>query len=297
MREAVTRSRKNLVELPYRGVSVQPYDGPLTEEGITRHFLGREAYRRTNVLVLRGPDEKYALVAIGDRDRGPLFAPISEVEVLALPDQCTFVVDPVTDCANPSALAALAERSGVGPEGTLICQGIYDHINFIHRPDPLVIKVVEVSPPYPPKLFGLVQHVLSYAELPAIKVVLEGIDLKDLTAGEHPASFLVPCRSGGLDDLGAPVYFLDERPKERADWTLIGCERSLQFHRHYYGDEPRRIEMCPRKIAGERKELTMLKCCLLEFDIERDGSTMVVPWGSDLAMVERALREVVQSAG
>jgi hypothetical protein len=290
------RDRRNVVELPYRGVSIQPYDGEMTEAAIMARLLGREAYRRTNVIVLRGTDDAYALVAIGPRDRGPLFAPIDHVEVLALPDRCRFVVDPETDCANPTALARLAERSGVGPDGTLICQGKYDHVNFIHHPDPLVIRVIEVSPPDPPKLFHLIEHVLTYADLPPIKLELERIELKDLAAKARPKAFLVPCRSGGLDDLSAPVHFLDERPAIREDWMLIGCERSLQFHRHYYGDEPPRIEMCPRVIAGKRNALTMLKCCLLEFGIERDNNVMVVPWGSDLAMVEQALKEIVTNA-
>ena len=297
MPEAITlRNRRNLVELPYRGVSVQPYHGEMTEAAIALHFIGREAYRRTNMIVLRGTGEDCALISIGPRDNKPLFSPIEQIEVLALPDTCRFVVDPETDCANPSALARLAERSGVGVDGTLICQGKYDHVNFIHHPDPLVLRVVEVSPPDPPKLYHLIEHVISYADLPPIKVELERIALKELAAGVHPASFLVPCRSGGLDDLGAPVHFLDERPAEREEWTLIGCERSLQFHRHYYGDEPPRIEMCPRAIAGKRSDPTMLKCCLLEFEIEKDGNMMVVPWGSDLAMVEKALREIVKNA-
>jgi hypothetical protein len=151
-----------------------------------------------------------------------------------------------------------------------------------------------VSPPEPPKLFHLIEHVLTYADLPPIRLELERIELRDLAAKAHPKAFLVPCRSGGLDELGAPVHFLDERPAAREDWVLIGCERSLQFHRHYYGDEPARIEMCPRAIAGKRNDLTMLKCCLLEFDIECDGNVMVVPWGSDLAMVERALQELAR---
>jgi len=290
------RDRRNLVELPYRGVSVQPYGGEMTEAAILAHLLGREAYRRTNVIVLRGAGDAYAVVAIGPRDRGPLFAPIDHVEVLALPETCRFVVDPETDCANPSALARLAERSGVGPDGTLICQGKYDHVNVIHHPDPLVLRVVEVSPPDPPKLYHLIEHVLTYADLPPIKLELERIELEALAANAEPEAFLVPCRSGGLDDLGAPVHFLDERPAVRENWTLIGCERSLQFHRHYYGDEPPRIEMCPRAIAGKRNALTILKCCLLEFGIERDGNVMVVPWGSDLAMVEQALKEIVGHA-
>jgi hypothetical protein len=287
------RERRNLVELPYRGVSVQPYEGEMTEAAITARLMGREAYRRTNVIVLRGPDGAYALAAIGAQDREPLFAPIDDVEVLALPDTCRFVVDPETDCGNRSALARLAERYGIGPDGTLICQGKYDHVNFIHHPDPLVIRVVEVSPPDPPKLYHLIEHVLTYADLPPIKLELERIELRDLAAQAHPKAFLVPCRSGGLDDLSAPVYFLDERPAVREDWVLIGCERSLQFHRHYYGDEPPRIEMCPRAIAGKRNHLTLLKCCLLEFGIEKDGEVMVVPWGSDLATIAQALKEIV----
>lgn len=293
-RPELLRGRRNLVELPYRGVSVQPYDGDMTEAAITAHLMGREAYRRTTMLVLRGKDDSYAVAAIGPRDRGPLFASIDHVEVLALPETCRFVIDPETDCGNRSALARLAEKSGVGPDGTLICQGKYDHINFIHHPDPLVIRVVEVSPPDPPKLFHLIEHVLTYADLPPIKIELECIELRDLAAGTRPKSFLVPCRSGGLDDLGAPVHFLDERPVAREEWVLIGCERSLQFHRHYYGDEPPRIEMCPRAIAGKRNHLTMLKCCLLEFGIEKDGEVMVVPWGSDLATIEQALKEIVR---
>jgi hypothetical protein len=54
--------------------------------------------------------------------------------------------------------------------------------------------------------------------------------------------------------------------------------------------------MCPRAIAGKRGDLTILKCCLLEFGIERDGEVMVVPWGSDLKMVEKALQEIVRDA-
>jgi hypothetical protein len=287
------RDDRNVVPLPYRQVSVQPYAGQMTEAAITDHFLGREAYRRTNFIVLhRGDvqDSEIAVVAIARTAQEPLFSPITEVEVLALPDTCVFAKSPTTDCANRSALAEIAHQRGVGADRTLVVWGLYDHINFIHRPDPLVLRIVEVSPPEPPKLFDLARHVLSYADLPAIRLELERIDVVAL-ARRHPApEYLVPCRSGGLDKLDAHLSFLDERPAERRDWVLVGCERSLQFHRHYYGDEPPRVEMCPRQIAGARCEPTMLKCCLLEFDIERDGQVMTVPWGTDLAMVERALR-------
>jgi hypothetical protein len=291
------RDKRNLVPLPYRQVSVQPYHGAMTEEGIREHLMGREAYRRTNYLVLHRGDvaeSELAVVAIAREDDERLFSPITEVEVLATPSTCVFAKDAPTDCANRSALAALAHRRGIGPDRTLVVWGKYDHINFIHRPDPIVLRVVEVSPPVPAKLYDLVTHVLSYADLPAIRVELECIDVADLARRNAAKEYLVPCRSGGLDSLDAPVSFLDERPPERRDWVLVGCERSLQFHRHYYGDEPPRIEMCPRRIVGARSELTMVKCCMLEFGIEREGGVMTVPWGTDLAMVEQALRQLTE---
>jgi hypothetical protein len=290
------RDAVNVVPLPYRGVSVQPYAGEMTEQAIGAHLLGRETYRRTEFIVLRGSGSRYAVVAVSAQDRAPLFSPIVGVEVLGLPESCVYVRNPETDCGNRSALAQLALEHDVGVDRTLICEGKFDHVNFIHHPRPLMLRVVEVTPPEPPKLLDLVRHVLSYADLPPIIPILERIELTALVRGETPPAFLVPCRSGGLDNLGAPIHYLDERPPAREAWTLIGCERSLQFHQHYYGDAPPRIEMCPRVIAGRRSEPTILKCCLLEFDIEHDGSMMIVPWGADLPMIERALRSLCENA-
>jgi hypothetical protein len=287
----IGRPRRNLVPLPYRRVSVQPYAGPMTAAAIESLLLEREAYRRTDFVVLKGQDRETAVVIITRAESELLFSRVTSVEVLALPDTCVYVERPQTDPANRSALAEVAHELGVGPEGTVVVEGLYDHVNFIHHPDPLVVRVVEVAPPEPPKLYGLARHVLSYADLPPIHLELERIEVTDLARTVQPAAYLVPCRSGGLDDLSAPVSFLDERP-ERRDWTLIGCERSLQFHRHYYGDEPPRVEMCPRKLAGSRSEPTLLKCCLLEYHIEQDGAIGIVPWGADLAMVEAALHQL-----
>jgi hypothetical protein len=289
------RGQRNLVPLPYRNVSMQPYEGAFSEKALIAHLLGREAYRRTEFIVLHDDADATAVVAIAKSNNEALFAEIVDVEVLALPDECAFARSPETDCSNRSALAELAHQRSVGSDRTLVVWGRYDHVNFIHRPDPLLVHIIEVAPPEPPKLYDLARHVLSYADLPPIRLELERIELRDLCSTVKAKAFLVPCRSGGLEDLGAPLYFLDERPAQREDWTLIGCERSLQFHRHYYGDEPPRIEMCPRAIAGERNQITLLKCCLLEFHTERQGNVAVVPWGADLGMVEQALRNLIES--
>jgi len=287
------RSVQNLVPLPYRRVSMQKYNGPMTADAISKLLLSRDAYRRTDFIVLRGVGTETAVVAITRAENEPLFSQITSVEMLALPETCVFVHRPEVDTANRSALAEVAYELGIGSAGTLVVQGLYDHVNFIHHPHPLIVRVVEVAPPEPPKLYGLARQVLSYANLPPIHLELERIEVRDLADSVRPVAYLVPCRSGGLDDLPAPVHFLDEHP-ERHNWTMIGCERSLQFHRHFYGDEPPRVEMCPRLIAGRRTEPTLVKCCLLEMHIEQDGAMMIVPWGADLAMVEAALRKLAE---
>jgi len=283
------KGQKNFVPLPYRRVSYQPYDGDMTVEAVGSHVLAREVYRRTDIIVLHKGEQEFAVVAVQRAGSDSLFVPADKVEVLALPADCVFIRSLATDPANRSALAGLACDHRVDSERTVIVQGAFDHINVIHRPDPLMLRVVEVAPPEPPKLYKMAEHVLSFADLPPIRLELERIDLRDLCRRVQPEAYLVPCRSGGLAELGASVYFLDERPSVRRPWTLIGCERSLQFHRHYYGDEPPRMEMCPRKLVSPSDCPTLLKCCLLEFDIEYDGRTAVVPWGADLPMIEQAL--------
>jgi len=283
------RQQTNFVPLPYRRVSFQPYAGEMSGHAITEYLSLREVYRRTDIVILHSEQNQYAVVAVQRVQGESLFVPIEHLEVLALPPDCVFIQSSETDPANRSALAKLALDRGIGSDKTLIVQGAFDHINIIHKPAPLQIRVVEVAPPEPPKLYAMAEHVLSYADLPPIYLQLERIDLLSLGKPVQASAFLVPCRSGGLDEFDAPVFFLDERPAERQDWTLIGCERSLQFHRHYYGDEPPRVEMCPKQLASDSSMPTLLKCCLLEFDIELDGNMAIVPWGADLKMVEKAL--------
>jgi hypothetical protein len=286
------KQRQNFVPLPYRCVSFQPYDGAMDADNIEHYVLSREVYRRTDIIILHNNRQEYAVIAVQRASSETLFTAVEKVEVLALPDDCVFIADPDTDPGNRSALGKAALKHQVSPQQTAIVVGAFDHVNIIHHPNPFVLRVIEVVPPEPPKLYHMVEQVLSYADLPPIVLELETIDLRDLALTVTPEAYLVPCRSGGLTDLGAPVYFLDERPEQRHQWTLLGCERSLQFHRHYYGDEPPRVEMCPRKLLKADEKKTILKCCLLEYDFEQEGNTVTVPWGTDLGMIEKALRQL-----
>ncbi len=286
------KQRQNFVPLPYRCVSFQPYNGVMDATVIEQYLLNREVYRRTDIIILHNPQQEYAVAAVQRVSSETLFTAVEKVEILALPQDCIFITNANTDPANRSALAKLALNHQVSADQTAIVLGAFDHVNIIHHPNPLRLRVIEVVPPEPPKLYHMVEQVLSYADLPPILLELETIDLRDLADTVTPEAYLVPCRSGGLTNLGAPVYFLDERPQQRQNWTLLGCERSLQFHRHYYGDEPPRVEMCPRQLLKPNAKATILKCCLLEYDIEQQGNVMTVPWGSDLKLIEKALRQL-----
>ena len=76
------------------------------------------------------------------------------------------------------------------------------------------------------------------------------------------------------------------------DWTLVGCERSRQIHVALYGAEPAaRIDFCPRVVAAPDGP-TLMKCCLFERGVRREGESVVVPWGAALEEVREALREL-----
>jgi hypothetical protein len=290
---------RNLVPARYRSVSVADVDVELNQAGLRSLLVGREAYRRTTYIVARRGD-RAALVRVEKASEESLFSPILTVEVLAGPDECALVEDPDTDVGVPSQLARAARKLAPGAR-CVIVMGRYQHVSFILDPVPSVVRVVEVSPPLPPKLLDQAQRVLDVADdLPPIELRGEVVDLEALAA-THPADrYLLPCRGSGAAPPGAEVAYLDQRPplpENGASWTLVGCARSRQLHRWFYGDaEPPSVDICPRELAAASPTTvpTLTKCCLLEEDIVRDGNCVVVPWGASLDEVRRGLNEVAK---
>jgi hypothetical protein len=169
---------------------------------------------------------------------------------------------------------------------------MFEHVNFIWEPAPLRVHVTEVTPPDPPKLLVQARQVVAFDEdLPPIELVLDAETFSDLAAKQHASAYLLPCRGSGAQVPG-DVAYLDTRPAERGDWVLIGCERSLQFHRHFYGDEPARVDMCPRNRVetADPAGRWLIKCCMLERGVDHRGDRAVVPWGANLDEVRHALR-------
>jgi len=161
----------NTITRPYRGLSVQEADVPLTAAGIGRLLRGREIYRRTAFLVLRNGGQT-ALVAVRPQDPGPLFSPVAEMRLLSGPESTAWLEEPDTDVGNATSLAAVALTSAAAARGGVLAyvvQGRFEHVNFIWRPAALPVLVTEVIPPHPPKLLAMAEQVVGYDEdLPPI---------------------------------------------------------------------------------------------------------------------------------
>jgi hypothetical protein len=283
----------NLVPRRYRDVSVTDLDQPLGAASLRAALLGREAYRRTRFIVARHGTQT-AVVRIARVDHQPLFSPITDVEVLALPDECTFLRLPEVDTAVPSALAAAAAEHA--PEvRCVVVHGRYEHVSFIVDPRPLRVAVVEVVPPHPAKLLDQARRVLGVGDdLPPIELIPHLVDLRELGAtGDDARDRLLPCRGSGVVVEGAGVAYLDERPPAR-DWLLLGCERSREIHRWFYGSDADCRDICPRRLPAPGPALT--KCCLLEEHVEVAEGRVTVPWGASLELVHTGLRELARVA-
>jgi hypothetical protein len=276
---------------PYRGLSVQHVDQFPDESFVRQYLEGREIYRRTAYLALVH-DDAVALVSVAKASEDPLFSAVTDFELWAEPDATMWIEDPTVDVGNATAMAKVALAQGRSDISAYVVKGMFEHVNFIWEPTPIHIRVTEVTPPYPPKLATQAQQVVGFDEdLPPIEIDADIVTFTDLAAIMPSDSYLLPCRGSGAEVPGN-VSYLDTRPADRDDWVMLGCERSMQFHRHFYGDEPPQVDFCPRKrIEADAPEgLWLVKCCLLERGMEYSDGLAVVPWGANLDEIRSALR-------
>ena len=280
----------NVVPLPYNRVSVQKVDFELSETRIQNFLLGKEAYFETDYIVLRRGDE-CAVAEICKASQEDLFCRIMEVEVISLPESCRWIDDPSVDTSIPSALAEKARGLGITASETLVVNGLYEHVNFIHRPRPLVIDVFDLTPPDPPRLLDMTRRVLAYKKFPAIVLNPRIQSIPELVRNVGDKPILFPCGVSQLKRM-AKAFYLDERPC-RQDWVLVGCERSRRIHHHFYGDDPPRIELCPKKLFVGDVSLGLMRCCMVEEGFEISGRVAIVPWGAELSLIEKALQALL----
>ena len=292
----------NVMPARYRQVSVASVPS-LAPDDLAVRFTGREAYRRTRFVVARlaGDPHRCALVELARDGSDGLFSPAVAARVLAPAEECAYVRD---DSADPGVPFHLARVAGRFPDHScVVVEGRYRHVSFLLNADPVRVTVVDVVPPAPSKLADQVARVLDSAEdLPPISVrewIVDSRSLLPEAGAELPEGLIVPCRGGGIEIDGVAVSYLDERPSF-AGSTLLGCERSQQIHRWFYGaDAVRTIDWCPRRLMDAERPggavagaagLVLSRCCMLEEGLEQRSETVMVPWGATLDEVRRALR-------
>ena len=288
----------NIMPSRYRQVSVAAVPS-LEPQDLVARFTGREAYYRTRFVVARldGDPERGALMELARDGSDELFSPAAGARVLASAEECGYVRD---DAADPGIASHLARAALRCPDRRcVVVEGRYRHVSFLLNVQPLWITVVDVVPPEPSKLADQVTRVLDYAEdLPPIALDERIVDSRALVTEPVPEGLIVPCRGGGIDIEGVAVSHLDERPSF-AGSALLGCERSQQIHRWFYGVEAAKtIDWCPRWLIGADESvdgLVLSRCCMLEEGLERHGDTVMVPWGATLAEVHHALGALVGS--
>jgi len=280
----------NLVPLPYNRVAVQHVDFGLNGAALRSFLRGKETWHETDYVVFRRGDD-CAVVEVQKTDRQDLFCRITEVGMVSLPDKTRWVDDFTVDSGNPSALAEKARALGVADSETLVVNGLYEHVDFIHRPQPAVIEVFDLWPPEPPRLLHMARRVLANRSFPAVVLNPHIQSIPALVRDRGNRAILFPCGVSQLKTLGE-AFYLDERPARR-DWVLVGCERSRQVHHHVYGDDPLRIELCPKVLFAVNAGLVLMRCCMVEKSFELCGGVAIVPWGADLPLVEDAIRALL----
>jgi hypothetical protein len=290
----ITLPSPNLTARPYRGLSVQDVTVDLTTRALTAWLVGRDVYRRTEYLLARNGD-RAALLCVAKAEAVGLFAAVTEVRVLAGADEVVLIDSPGTDVGNATALADVAGRHRRAGALAYVVTGRYRHVNFVWRPEPVLLYVDEVVPPHPPKLADMARQAIGFDEdLPPIRVVSRLISLPLRMRTRPTPGYLLPCRGAATGSSDARVSYLDAGPPARGDWTVVGCQRSRQIYEHHYGDVPSTVDFCPEVIAGGTVGGARLtKCCLLERGIRVTGDVAVVPWGANLDEVRSAVTALI----
>lgn len=280
----------NLVPLPYSRIAVQHVDFALNGSELRSFLVGKKAWFETDYVVFRRGSD-CAIAEVQKAERKDLFCEITGVGIVSLPNASRWIDDFTVDTGNPSALAEKARALGLTDSQTLVVNGLYEHVNFIHRPQPTLLDVFDLAPPEPPRLLDMARRVLGSRNFPAVVLIPHIQSIPEMVRHLGDKPLLFPCGVSQLKAM-ARAFYLDERPS-RQDWVLVGCERSQQIHYHIYGDAPPRIELCPQKLFTADGRLALMRCCMIEKSFNLSGHVAIVPWGAELSLIEDAIRALL----
>lgn len=277
-------------------VSVKSVDFELTTQSIKGFLQGKKAYIRTRFYVFNSGDQ-WAVALIVRKPSNDILQEIASVHILSLPDETSFHEDPSLEVLSASAMGSVRERMG---KKCVVVRGRAEHVSFFIDEPPYELTIVDVVPPRPSKLVGLVDSALeSDLQDKYVKYRTIEIDLNEMAREAASDIVMFPCRASGLTSKKRVMY-LDQTPKlseeEVLSVTLIGCSLSARIFSAVYGSEPKTlINICPVDLAKQRGVTgpTLVKCCKVKEGFDRKGDMVVVPWGARANEVAGAIRAVI----
>lgn len=278
-------------------VAVVEVEFPLTADSVERAFRDKSAYVRTDYAIFRNGVDT-AVARIVKQKAAGLFRPVERVDVLSLPESTVFLDDPAVDVMNANSLATAASAH---PGKTVVVEGEFGHVNFIHGEAPVEVLVFDLTPPDPAKLPTLVARALSAFQFGRpILATYEGQSLNALgdELAEHRFVYF-PCKTAGLSACAPAVTrYLDQPPQARPrpeEAAVVGCELSLRIFGELFGGKPAAFtEICPVLKHPEAAEGAYLfvKCCKVKPPFERSENLFAFPWGVQLEDIVAACTEI-----
>jgi len=269
-----------------KDVSLRHVDFPLTPENIMSEYRGKEAYTRTDFMILRNGEDT-ATVRVTKKNGKDLFRPITDLKIISLPKDTVFIHDENVDVLNVSHLARLV-RNHNGK--TVVVSGMFSHVSFLKTDKLLDLRVLDVVPPSPSKLSVLVERALSsgLVEKPIVPEYVN-IDIMEQERKVRTPGVIFPCRASGLMS-EKKIFYLDETPEIDIESTLIGCDLSRRIFQHIYRRPVESLDICPQNLAPKDGTPTIVKCCKVKEGCTIDGNVASVPWGANMMDVVKALQ-------
>ncbi len=278
-------------------VAVVEVEFALTDESVRASFRDRSAYVRTDFAIFRRGAETAVARIVKAKTTG-LFRPVAKVEVLSLPRSTVYLEDPSVDVMNANSLATAAARH---PGKTVVVEGEFGHVNFIHREEPVRVQVFDLTPPEPAKLHALVARALGAFQFGRpVLATYEGRDLNALGDALSDHKFVYfPCKTAGLSACSPAVTrYLDQPPSARPrpeEAAVVGCELSLRIFGELFGGRPAAFtEICP--VVAHRGTppgvFLFVKCCKVKPPYQRDGNLFAFPWGVQLEDIVAACTQI-----
>jgi len=137
-------------------VSVRYVDFDLCDGSIRSFLSGKRAYIRTKYIVMTN-GHQWAVVRIEKEAFNGVLQPISSIDIVSLPEETSFIDDRDLDVLSASKMGLLRESEGTK---CVVVRGRSEHVSFFVDQRPFKLTVVDVVPPSPSKLVGLVDDVL-----------------------------------------------------------------------------------------------------------------------------------------